>query len=567
MSLLLKGVGKSNNINSNNAYVFKALTKNISGVPPMDGSQVVSFNGETHLLGGWDPMQRYNTHFKSADGVTFTSVATMNFSMHIFGAADFNNGTEIWTWGADPQLGTSPIQKYTTATGWVTISADVSGSGFGTRLYYAAVKYTVAGVEYMYALGGQTDDTGATMLYSVVRAPISNPTNWQTVGNLPAGYYASGSLVSYNGSLIFMGGAKYNNGVMTNFNSSIYESTDNGANWILANTLPTIQQSIFPNVTVFDNKIFFINGYNVSNKKGIYHTADKGANWTQLYDSPEARHATGFSVIGNKLAIVTGNLFNDSYQITKESYANILPSGISLYYGVWKNAGYTGACLRAKNTTTLIEQDIYFVSGFIDTAALLTLAGANSVTVKLYDQSGNANHQTNFSGLIVTAGVLNTSNGKATVYYNGAETATLNAVALGTNYAVFLVINIASQSREFIGGGLNNYMIYQDATFHYCNVNGLSSSLSRGAFGLASQSTVSYFRDNKIVQVYQNGINGGNRDFDPMELSSNNPFTVTDLMGEGAPYLFQGDIQLVVFYNSNQLNQKQGIENYINSLI
>jgi hypothetical protein len=94
------------------------------------------------------------------------------------------------------------------------------------------------------------------------------------------------------------------------------------------------------------------------------------------------------------------------------------------------NAVYSGACLRVKRTSDNVEQDINFVSSspnaLLDTAALLTFAGANTCVVcRWYFQDGSGKYfeQTTIANMprIVNAGTLDTRNSIPAIIFDGND--------------------------------------------------------------------------------------------------------------------------------------------------
>jgi hypothetical protein len=85
---------------------------------------------------------------------------------------------------------------------------------------------------------------------------------------------------------------------------------------------------------------------------------------------------------------------------------------------------YTGNAIRVRRSQDNAELDIGFTpNAILNTAALLTFVGANDGFVTTwYDQSGNSRHVTQATAAnqpqIVTAGVVNTENGKPVINSN-----------------------------------------------------------------------------------------------------------------------------------------------------
>jgi hypothetical protein len=94
------------------------------------------------------------------------------------------------------------------------------------------------------------------------------------------------------------------------------------------------------------------------------------------------------------------------------------------------NSVYSGACMRVKRLSDNAEQDINFVSSspnaLLDTAALLTFAGANTCVVcRWYFQDGSGDYleQTTIANMprIVNAGTLDTRNSIPAIIFDGSN--------------------------------------------------------------------------------------------------------------------------------------------------
>jgi hypothetical protein len=139
-------------------------------------------------------------------------------------------------------------------------------------------------------------------------------------------------------------------------------------------------------------------------------------------------------------------------------------------------SAYAGKAVRVRRSSDNTELDIGFVSNDLDTAALLTFAGAGSAFVKTwYDQSGNARDFTQATTTaqprIVNAGVLDvTTTGKPKNVFDGADDIYIdtNAANLGLYAAggstqasvTDLTIPTGSARRLFTEGGTAVSQIY-----------------------------------------------------------------------------------------------------------
>jgi trimeric autotransporter adhesin len=98
-------------------------------------------------------------------------------------------------------------------------------------------------------------------------------------------------------------------------------------------------------------------------------------------------------------------------------------------------ASYTGAAIRVRRSSDNAERDIGFIGEHLDVFALLAFVGnGNGFVTTWYDQSGNGRHATQITAgnqpQIVSAGVVLTKNGKATVLFDGSNDSLLTASAI-----------------------------------------------------------------------------------------------------------------------------------------
>ena len=115
--------------------------------------------------------------------------------------------------------------------------------------------------------------------------------------------------------------------------------------------------------------------------------------------------------------------------LTDPNYSYILDSytGSALAVSTRKlRSAYAGSCLRVRRSSDNAEQDIGFVSNYLDITSMATFVGANNgFVVKWYDQSGNANDLIQATAAnqpkIINAGTLLTQNGKACMTFDGSN--------------------------------------------------------------------------------------------------------------------------------------------------
>jgi hypothetical protein len=127
------------------------------------------------------------------------------------------------------------------------------------------------------------------------------------------------------------------------------------------------------------------------------------------------------------------------------------------------SSSYTGSCMRIRRSSDNAEQDIDFVSDYIDTASMLSFVGAgNGFVVKWYDQSGNVNDSLQTSGVsqpqIISSGslVVSSENGKPIIYQNGNIYKLLqltSTVPFGNLFVQIAIVDKFNSSYKYITTG------------------------------------------------------------------------------------------------------------------
>jgi len=142
---------------------------------------------------------------------------------------------------------------------------------------------------------------------------------------------------------------------------------------------------------------------------------------------------------------------------------------------------YAGACIRVRKgiDATLVEQDINFLNGTLDTAALLNFAGSATVYMHtIYDQSGNASNFVNTNTfqqpLIVESGNLILSGGNVIMKSTGGgtnlKTPFVTTAPLSTDFTVITDTNGWS-SIGISQGGESVYGYFQNGGTAAINTN------------------------------------------------------------------------------------------------
>ena len=227
---------------------------------------------------------------------------------------------------------------------------------------------------------------------------------------------------------------------------------------------------------------------------------------------------------------------------------------------------YAGAAIRVRRGTDNVEQDINFLNGVLDTAALLSFIGSgNGFVHTVYDQSGNGINWVNASTVagsqptIVSSGALVLKNSKPVMLSTTAST-NLSSISfsitseLSTDFTVITNTNAISMTGFFLPGE-KSYGILQSG--------GTTATFSTGI------GTVSTF--------FNGGLFTGNRDalytsvspalsllsFTNIDLR---PYTQILLDQISAPVVFPPNhFAEKIIYDSDQEVNRVAIQNNINA--
>jgi hypothetical protein len=253
---------------------------------------------------------------------------------------------------------------------------------------------------------------------------------------------------------------------------------------------------------------------------------------------------------------------------------------------------YTGSAIRVRRTD-LAESDIGFTStGELDTTALLAFTGTgvldNGFITKWYDQSGNGRDATQTTALnqpqIVSAGSVTIENGKATANFDGIndlltllDTPIFSNVSGGTLIAVnksnsTAILGISSLSVNFTSSFNTNLWIAQGRTIAKRYETG-GRRLSTDIFAAITSNTDSNGQAliinntnfvNRTIDLYQNTSLVANST--TFQTSGNTATINQDIQigSTGTSRYWDGNIQEIIIYPSDQSSNRTGIEDNIN---
>ena len=290
--------------------------------PWRDGVGAVEYNNRLIMFGGWNPSGGVFTPFTTTseiwqsydNGATWTLLGNAPWSRrHSFSYSVVNG--YLYIWGGDNFNGQlKDIWRFDDINGWVQITADWGVTG-GNRIFQAGCAHKGE----LYMAGGQENLSVPTNNFNdIVKW---NGSTWTNVGTLPISYFTAGVLLSDDTDLYIIGGGQYVDTGHTNFNNNIYKSSDDGATWTNIGSLGYDMTGVmFCNAQIFDNKIFFINGWDQSipaNKSGVWWSKKDCKFWVKIGNNT-ATHAAGITnPINNHFYIVSGNVTGSVWKVVK----------------------------------------------------------------------------------------------------------------------------------------------------------------------------------------------------------------------------------------------------------
>ena len=249
-------------------------------------------------------------------------------------------------------------------------------------------------------------------------------------------------------------------------------------------------------------------------------------------------------------------------------------SGAAAAYSLRKlRSAYSGNAIRVRRSSDNTEQDFGFVANILDTASLLTFVGAgNGFVTTWYDQSGNANNATMSTAAnqpqIVSSGAMITINGKNSMSFDGANDSfsLTSTISVATSSFNSFVGKRAVSGRRLGGltGGIgqsyfwglwtdNNYYLNAKTNFSQASSSTDTSTAQLLLTGQNSAGTMSMFKNGSTITSSQTSFT-----------YTNQISTIGNYLG-GNGFLVYADLQEIVFYNSDQSSNRNGIESNINT--
>ena len=274
-----------------------------------------------------------------------------------------------------------------------------------------------------------------------------------------------------------------------------------------------------------------------------------------IYSSDQSSNRSGIETNINQRYNI---YFDGSYTPLLDTY-----SGSAAAYSLrLLNSSYTGPLIEVRNDSG-VHADIGFTyDGKLNEEALLAHCGSGNGTVSTwYDQSGSGNDatQSNVANQpqIVSSGSVITENGKPAVQFDGTDDYLINTSQ--EFITISFVTKITVDTANMIVGDETDplYNIWYSSTT--LSFDGGESDEARYSI---NGSALSSYAENHTISNYLNSQINLFANYDTSRSMSSKFINIGRY---NSSLLFNGVIQELVFYNSDQSSNRTGIETNINA--
>lgn len=245
-------------------------------------------------------------------------------------------------------------------------------------------------------------------------------------------------------------------------------------------------------------------------------------------------------------------------------------TGAAAAYSLRRLSGsYNGSAIRVRRASDNTEQDIGFSDNVLDTSSLTSFcSGTNGFVKTWYDQSGNGYNATQATAAsqpqIVSSGSVLTENGQPAIkFINANQTYLRNSDSWTYQTAFTLVRFILRPSFAYIINSASNiskaitdingqgYRLYNAQSLYFSiNPSLTTQDLVYGLFnGVISEGSV----DNSTITTGNAGTLTGTG------------LTIGISQNINSSAAFDGTMQEIILYNSDQSSNRTGIQTNINS--
>lgn len=267
------------------------------------------------------------------------------------------------------------------------------------------------------------------------------------------------------------------------------------------------------------------------------------------------------------------------------------PNAAAAYSLRLLRTAYAGSAIRVRRSSDNAEQDIGFVNAELDTASLLSFVGANNgFVVTWYDQSGNGRHATqttsaNQPQIVSSGSVINVNSKPSIDIISGGVRLDLPNSSYLYNQNQFFGIsvtradatggNVPTIYAAYTNLGYKVALLYDDSTVQRYQVGGRKTS----ADTFTSVVDGTNFINQQVLQIghlnYSTGVATINTNNNSQQVNNSflvgtmdntsNSLTADNIGGNSINQFFDGKIQEIIIYPSNQSSNINGFKSNINA--
>lgn len=222
---------------------------------------------------------------------------------------------------------------------------------------------------------------------------------------------------------------------------------------------------------------------------------------------------------------------------------------------------YSGNCIKVRRSSDDTEQDIGFVSGFLDTASLKTFVSSNSGYIsKWYDQSGNSHDGVQTTNAnqprIVNAGAVEYNEGQVAAYMSGNYFLSLSYSMSQPSTYFMVTQNSGLDNHHFIDGNTDRQLLGMSGS----HIVLYAGALLVGATTVTNTQLLYALFNSSSSAISYNGNTAVTGNAGTMGISS---WLIGS--GQGAGNAIIGYMNELIVYDSDQSSNRTGIESNINS--
>lgn len=263
-----------------------------------------------------------------------------------------------------------------------------------------------------------------------------------------------------------------------------------------------------------------------------------------------------------------------------QSFVGLLdtyPNAAAAYSVRKLRTAYTGSAIRVRRSSDNAESDIGFSGGNLDTTSLTSFCGAaNGFVTTWYDQSGNARNATQTTAAnqpqIVSSGSIISENTKPTLQFDGTnDSFSISSPVLtgATVFATFITCNfkgvntyemLLTQSDGTVAN--DRFEIRRDSSTNVAEYLANTTGSNKGTININNKQILSsYLGNSPTINAYINN----SLDVSNTGLSFSITNNAAIIGARGSSFYFNGVIQEMMIYATNQSSNRIGIQSEINN--